>query len=570
MIDDRKLITETLKNAGLLSDIQIKEALNIQKRNRKRFTSILAKLGYIESEDISTSLSSQLGLVPISLDTVEVSQEAIDKVTNDVAYKHRIVPLEFKNDILTIATDDPLNFLALGNLEEFLQTKLKAVLTDKKSLLSLQVRIYGKRKEEKEVFEKVVERIDLDENLPQAEEKITQEITSGEDTAPIIKLVSLILSEAVKKRASDIHLEPLENEFRVRYRIDGVLHEVPGPPKHLQGSILSRVKLMAGLDIAEKRFPQDGRIRIRLLDKDLDLRVSSLPGIYGESIVMRILDKTSLLLGLEELGFEPDDQRQFERLINMPNGTILVTGPTGSGKTTTLYAALNSINKPNKKLITIEDPVEYQIKGINQVQIKPQVGLTFASGLRAMLRQAPDIIMVGEIRDKETASIAIQAALTGHLIFSTLHTNDAPGAVTRLIDMGIKPYLVASTVQAVLAQRLVRRICDSCKEPYQPTPEELQALNLDERDISKVTFYKGRGCPECNKTGYKGRIAIFELFIMNDQLREMVFEVRSSTEMKNKAVELGMKTLKGDGKRKVLRGITTISEVMRVVQEEEV
>jgi len=570
LIDDRKLITETLKNAGLLSDIQIKEALNIQKRNRKRFTSILAKLGYIESEDISTSLSSQLGLVPISLDTVEVSQEAIDKVTNDVAYKHRIVPLEFKNDILTIATDDPLNFLALGNLEEFLQTKLKAVLTDKKSLLSLQVRIYGKRKEEKEVFEKVVERIDLDENLPQAEEKITQEITSGEDTAPIIKLVSLILSEAVKKRASDIHLEPLENEFRVRYRIDGVLHEVPGPPKHLQGSILSRVKLMAGLDIAEKRFPQDGRIRIRLLDKDLDLRVSSLPGIYGESIVMRILDKTSLLLGLEELGFEPDDQRQFERLINMPNGTILVTGPTGSGKTTTLYAALNSINKPNKKLITIEDPVEYQIKGINQVQIKPQVGLTFASGLRAMLRQAPDIIMVGEIRDKETASIAIQAALTGHLIFSTLHTNDAPGAVTRLIDMGIKPYLVASTVQAVLAQRLVRRICDSCKEPYQPTPEELQALNLDERDISKVTFYKGRGCPECNKTGYKGRIAIFELFIMNDQLREMVFEVRSSTEMKNKAVELGMKTLKGDGKRKVLRGITTISEVMRVVQEEEV
>ncbi len=568
MIDDRKLITETLKNTGLLNDAQIKEALNIQKRNKKRFSSILAKLGYIESEDITTSLSSQLGLVPIPLDNVEVLQEAIDKVTDDLAYKHRIVPLEFKNDILTIATDDPLNFLALDNLEEFLQVKLKAVLTDEKSLLSLQVRLYGEKREEG-VFEKVVERIDLDKDLPQAEEEITQEITSGEDSAPIIKLVSLILSEAVKNRASDIHLEPLEDEFRIRYRIDGVLHEVPGPPKHLQGPILSRVKLMAGLDIAEKRLPQDGRIRIKLLGKDLDLRVSSLPGIYGESIVMRILDKSSLLLGLEELGFEPDDQRQFERLINMPNGTILVTGPTGSGKTTTLYAALNSVNKPNKKLITIEDPVEYQIKGINQVQIKPQVGLTFASGLRSILRQAPDIIMVGEIRDKEAASIAVQAALTGHLIFSTLHTNDAPGAVTRLIDMGIKPYLVASTVQAVLAQRLVRRICDNCKEPYQPTPEELQTLNLNKEDISRATFYKGRGCSECNKTGYKGRIAIFELFIMNDQLREMVFEVKSSTEIKNKAVELGMKTLKDDGKRKVLKGITTIPEIVRVAQIDE-
>jgi len=568
LIDDRRLITETLKNTGLLNDTQIKEALNIQKRNKKKFSSILTELGYIESENITTSLSSQLGLVPIPLDNVEVLQEAIDKVTADLAYKHRIVPLEFKNDVLTIATDDPLNFLALDNLEEFLQAKLKAVLTDEKSLLSLQVRIYGEKREEG-VFEKVVEKIDLDKDLPQTKEEVTQEITVGEDSAPIIKLVSLILSEAVKNRASDIHLEPLENEFRIRYRIDGVLHEVPGPPKHLQGPILSRVKLMAGLDIAEKRLPQDGRIRIKLLGKDLDLRVSSLPGIYGESIVMRILDKSSLLLGLEELGFEPDNQKEFERLINMPNGTILVTGPTGSGKTTTLYAALNSVNKPNKKLITIEDPVEYQIKGINQVQIKPQVGLTFASGLRSILRQAPDIIMVGEIRDKEAASIAVQAALTGHLIFSTLHTNDAPGAVTRLIDMGIKPYLVASTVQAVLAQRLVRRICDNCKEPYQPTPEELQVLDLNEEDISRATFYKGRGCSECNKTGYKGRIAIFELLIMNDQLREMVFEVKSSREIKNKAVELGMRTLRDDGKRKVLKGVTTIPEVVRVAQIDE-
>ncbi len=568
MINDRRLIIESIKNTGLLDDSQIEKALQIQSKNKQRFGTVLAQLSYIANEDTGISLPSQIGLVPVPIDKKKISDETLKRISSKIAYHHRIMPIELEDNILTIATDDPLNFLAMENLEKILGVKLEIILTTEDELILLQKQHYGEKKEEKKVFDKVIDKMEIDKEMPRAKEE-TGGLTADGESAPIIRLVTLILTEGVKKRASDIHIEPLEKKLRVRYRIDGILHEVSGPPKHLQGSIISRIKLMAGLDIAEKRLPQDGRIRIKLLNKDLDLRVSSLPGIYGESIVMRILDKSSLLLGLEELGFLSDDRKKFEKLINTPNGTLLVTGPTGSGKTTTLYAALNSINQPNKKLITIEDPVEYQIKGINQVQIKPQVGLNFAAGLRSMLRQAPDIIMVGEIRDKETASVAIQAALTGHLIFSTLHTNDAPGAVTRLIDMGIKPYLVASTLQAVLAQRLVRCVCSNCREQYQPKPEELNALNLKKEDLSEATFYKGKGCPECNDSGYKGRIGIFELLIMDDTLREMIFERKSSAEIKTKAVELGMKTLREDGKQKVLKGITTIGEVVRVAQLEE-
>ena len=569
MVNDGRLIIESIKNTGLLDDSQIEKALQIQGKNKQRFGTVLAQLGYIANENIGITLSSQIGLVPMPIeDKKKISDKTLKKISSEIAHRHRIIPLDLKDNTLTIATDDPLNFLAAENLEKILGVKVKIILTTENNLILLQRQHYGEKKEEKKAFGEIVDKIEVGEKMPKAKGE-TEGLTADKESAPIIKLVTLILTEAVKKRASDIHIEPLEKKLRVRYRIDGVLHEVTGPPKHLQGSIISRMKLMAGLDIAEKRLPQDGRIRIKLLNKDLDLRVSSLPGIYGESIVMRILDKSSLLLGLEELGFLADDRKKFEKLINAPNGTLLVTGPTGSGKTTTLYAALNSVNQPNKKLITIEDPVEYQIKGINQVQIKPQVGLNFAAGLRSMLRQAPDIIMVGEIRDKETASIAIQAALTGHLIFSTLHTNDAPGAVTRLVDMDIKPYLVASTLQAVLAQRLVRRVCSNCKEPYQPEPEELKALDLKEKDLSKATFYKGKGCPECNNSGYKGRIGIYELLIMNDAIREMIFERKSSADIRKKAIELGMKTLREDGKQKILKGITTIPEVVRVTQVEE-
>jgi type II secretion system protein E len=568
MVDDRKLIIDTIRNTGLLDEEQIKKARKLQKDDQQRFSKILAKLGYIASEEAALSMPSQLGLVPTSLEGKKIEDEAAKKIPSDVAHRHRIMPIEFKDNILIIATDDPFNFLAMDNLKQIIDQDIEMLLIKEDQLTSLQRQHYGTKKKEKRDFEKVVENIGI--GREEDVEKATEEVFSADkESAPIIKLVSLILTDAVKKRASDIHIEPLEKKLRVRYRIDGVLHEVPGPPKHLQGSMLSRLKIMAGLDIAEKRLPQDGRIKINLLDKDLDLRVSSLPGIYGESIVMRILDKSSLMLKLEELGFLSDDRKEFEKLINMANGTLLVTGPTGSGKTTTLYSALSTVNKPNRKLITIEDPVEYQIKGINQVQIKPQVGLDFASGLRAMLRQAPDIIMVGEIRDKETASIAIQAALTGHLIFSTLHTNDAPGAVTRLIDMGMKPYLVASTLNATLAQRLVRKVCPNCKEPYNPSAEELKVIGLKKEDLKDATLYKGKGCSECNGTGFKGRIAIFEIFTMNDTLREMVFESASSAELKKKAVEMGMRTLKEDGKQKVLKGITTIPEVVRVAEMSE-
>ena len=569
MIDNSRLIRNSIRNTGLLTDDQIKQALEFQLKSKDRLSYIFAKMDFIANEDVVTSLPSQIGLVPSSLKGIQINKDAVKKVSSSFAYQHRILPINLQDGVLTIATDDPLNFLALDNLSNIINLQIKAILVTEDELRESQNIYYGVKKEEKKALDNVVQTIDSEEEYYGKNEDASFTYTSSEEDAPIIRLVSLVLSEAVKNRASDIHVEPLEKEFRVRYRIDGLLHEVPAPPKHLQASIISRIKLMAGIDIAEKRLPQDGRIRVRLLDKDLDLRVSTLPGIYGESVVMRILDKSSLLIGLEEIGFLTEDRKKFEELIAMPNGTLLVTGPTGSGKTTTLYAALNHLNKPNKKIITIEDPVEYQLKGINQVQIRPQVGLTFSSGLRAMLRQAPDVILVGEIRDKETASIAIQAALTGHLIFSTLHTNDAPGAVTRLIDMGVKGYLVASTLQAVLAQRLVRRICPSCKEPYAPKPDEIKAMGLKEEDLAGAEFMMGKGCPECSNTGFRGRQAIFEMLIVNDVIREMIFERKSSSEIKRKAVQLGMKTLKEDGKMKALRGVTTISEVIRVAQMDE-
>jgi len=388
------------------------------------------------------------------------------------------------------------------------------------------------------------------------------------DEAPIVKLVSQLVLGAFEHRASDIHIEPFKDRIRVRYRIDGILHEIKTLPQSLQGTVTSRLKIMAKLDIAEKRLPQDGRIKLKIAHNDVDFRVSTLPSIYGESIVLRILDRSSLELDMSAIGFAAREEQEFRNLINLPNGVILVTGPTGSGKTTTLYTALHAINRPDRKIITVEDPIEYQLSGINQVQTKPSIGLTFANALRSILRQAPNIIMIGEIRDAETASIAIEASLTGHLVFSTLHTNDAPGAVIRLIDMGIKPYLVASSVQAVIAQRLVRSICPHCKEPITPSAQVLHLLHIKTEDIAGAQFYKGKGCDACSHTGYSGRVAIFELFKFTDDIRALLYKKVSRSILRDRARQHGMRSLREDGMQKVIEGITTLEEVVRVTQSD--
>jgi type II secretion system protein E len=552
----RQLIREALENLGVINEEQLKDALSLQRESQMRLSEILVRLGYITSENLGPILSSQLGIIPASLENVKISLHALDSIPSSFAKRHRLVPLDFESDRLIIATDDIFNFLAHENLEAFLQKEMTLMFVSESELKGALEKYYDLKKDD---LNSIIQEIDKSE-VSKGEELAL----ALEDEAPIIKLVELIIQEASKGRASDIHLEPLKDRMRVRYRVDGLLYEVQAPPKTLQNSIISRLKIMSNLDIAEKRLPQDGRMRIRIGERELDFRVSTLPSMYGESIVLRILDMN--ILHIEELGFSKKDLDEFERIIRLSNGLILVTGPTGSGKTTTLYSALSYINKPDKKLITIEDPVEYQLPGINQVHVKPQVGLTFASGLRSMLRQAPDILMVGEIRDFETAQIAIQAALTGHLIFSTLHTNDAPGAIARLIDMNIKPYLVSSTVQAVIAQRLVRKICNDCKESYRPTKDEIAALDLGPSGTIGFNFCKGKGCPKCKNMGYKGRIGIFELLLLNDELRALITEKLPSNLIKDRARHFGFRSLREAGMEKIKNGITTVQEVIRITQ----
>ncbi|MDO8603775.1 MAG: type II secretion system ATPase GspE [Candidatus Omnitrophota bacterium] len=554
MIKQAEIVKEVVKNIGLLDDQKIQKALNEQLDTKERLTKILVRFGYIASENAGGALISQLGIFPVAIKIEDVDLNAINIIHPQIAVSHRIIPFKVQAKTVFLATDDPLNFLSSGFFEKITNLNVDMALSSQADVDKALSEFYLSKHSEKAP-------VDLS--------KLAEEIkdVKGDDDAPVIKLVNMLIEEALKRRASDIHVEPLENKFRIRYRIDGVLHEIQGPPKRLQGSIISRLKIMAGMDIAEKRLPQDGRIKLRLENKELDLRVSTLPAIHGESVVMRILDKSGFMVGLEDMGLLPENKKDFERLINLPNGMILVTGPTGSGKTTTLYATLSHINQKERKVITIEDPVEYQLDGINQVQVKPQINLTFASGLRSMLRQAPDIIMVGEIRDLETAEIAVQSALTGHLIFSTLHTNDAAGAVTRLVDMGIKPYLVASTVQCVMAQRLVRTVCPSCREAHKPSEEEIAVLSLDPSQSADLELYKGKGCPVCSNTGFKGRMGIYELLVLNDKLRELILENVPSTVLCKRAVEFGMRTLKEDGVEKVKRGYTTIEEVLRVTQD---
>jgi type IV pilus assembly protein PilB len=549
-------ILELLIKHGLIEPSDMEDARRAASQNGHGPVEELVRTGRVTALDILRTTAAEAGL-----DVVErieaVSENAVSAVPRQLAHRLGVMPISLEGQHLRVALADPFNFDAVDTLSKELRgIEIDPVVAPLEEINAAIKRHYGSTAD-------LLGGGEDDSGLIVKEGQ--EEIGDGKgDDAHIIRLVNMMILEAHRMRTSDIHLEPLEKRLRLRYRIDGVLQVMPDPPKKLQAALVSRIKIMANMSIAEKRLPQDGRIQIRLTDSrsSIDLRVSSIPTNHGESIVMRILDKTSLTLGLPELGFLSDDQATIEHILTLPDGIFLVTGPTGSGKSTTLYACLHTINKPDRKIITVEDPVEYQLNGVNQVPVNESIGMTFAAALRAMLRQAPNIIMVGEIRDVETANIAINASLTGHLVFSTLHTNDAPSAVTRLVDIGVKQFLVASSVRAILAQRLVRRICSNCSESYEPTDLELRALNLKPEQLEGANFRKGHGCEKCRGTGYKGRMGIFEICVLDDEIRRMINERMSVSTIRQRARDLGMRTLREDGLRKVLGGMTTPDEVI--------
>lgn len=518
----------------------------------------LVELGSVVWKDITVALGKEFDMEVVDVSQAAPSEDILKLVSKDQAERLTLLPLQMDGSELQVVVADPLDTDGLDSLSRVLKLTLNPRLAPPDDLRKAIARCYAGGQMNvsyEDVFGKPAEGAEGGLELPQGGDV-------KEDDAPIIRYVNSLIVDAIKRKASDIHLEPLEKRFRVRFRIDGVLQEMKGPPKRLQAAIISRLKLMADVSLAEKRIPQDGRIQAKSGGKDVDLRVSVLPTVYGESIVMRILDKEGLRLGLPELGFFADDQAVFQSLIGGSDGVFLVTGPTGSGKSTTLYSALNYVNLPDRKIITVEDPVEYQMAGINQVQVKRDVGMTFAAALRAMLRQAPNIVMIGEIRDLETAEIAVNAALTGHMVFSTLHTNDSVSAVTRLVDIGVKPFLVSAALRGALAQRLIRRICQSCAAPYTPTQKELGSIGMSEADLKGATPMMGAGCPKCANRGYKGRRGVFELFVVNEEIQQMVYSGASLVELRRKARQGGMRSMREDGIRKVASGMTTIPEVL--------
>jgi type IV pilus assembly protein PilB len=559
----RKRLGEILREWNKITDRQLKDAIERQSRSGRRLGEILVASGSCTEEDLSKALALQFDMEFVDLDIAAVNPQVMEMMPESMMKEYQIIPIEHKDGRLKVAITDPLDLESVDAIRFRLGMDIDCVLAAKAKVQQI-IQAYTEQTESESVDSMLQEFTSSDVDFVDSGEKGAE---VHAESAPIIRLVQLMITEAVRMRASDIHIEPMANRLRVRYRIDGVCVEREAPPKRLQGSITTRVKLLSGMQIEEKRVPQDGRIRMKLDGADLDFRVSTLPSYHGESIVLRILRRESIKMGLDALGFLPDDWEVFKKLIARPNGILLVTGPTGSGKTTTLYAALNDLNTPDRKIITAEDPVEYHISGINQCQVNETIGLTFQRILRAMLRQAPNVILVGEVRDIETAEMAIQAALTGHLVFSTLHTNDAPSAITRLIDMGVKPFLVASSIQAVMAQRLVRVLCPECKEKdTNVNLPVLRTLGITEEQLSQATFFRPVGCPKCHNMGYKGRLGIFEIMAMNTELREMAFKHRPLNEIRQSARLLGMRTLMEDGLIKIMRGITTVDEVLGVAQ----
>ncbi|PYI46527.1 MAG: type II secretion system protein E, partial [Verrucomicrobia bacterium] len=523
---------------------------------------VLVNDGVVSEVDVSRTLAAQAHMDWIDISTMVISPQIISQIRGEDARRFKVIPVAFGETGLVVAVGNPLDIDTMDSLSFLLQRELELVCTSPRKISEALIKYYGTADEAADVLQKEIgEDVELGLELGDGAEPITVD----EADAPIVRLVSMLLIEAHRAGASDIHLEPLDKKFRVRFRIDGVLQEMQAPPKRLQSAVISRLKIMSGsMSIAEKRLPQDGRIQVKIKKKPIDLRVSTMPTNHGESMVLRILDKASLKLGLPELGFFSDDQETLERLIKLPDGILLVTGPTGSGKTTTLYACLNYVNKPDRKIIAVEEPIEYQMTGINQVQVNTEIGMTFAAALRSILRQAPNIIMIGEIRDLETATIATNASLTGHLVFSTLHTNDAPSAVARLIDIGVKPFLVASSVRTVMAQRLVRKLCNHCKQSGELTDTELRALGIEPGQLADAQVMRPKGCEECRQIGYRGRTGIFEIFVIDDEVRHMINKRSSSFVLRQRARELGMRTLREDGVRKVLAGITSADELISI------
>jgi type IV pilus assembly protein PilB len=562
--------SDIMIRARIISQEQVAEAKKIAKSQNKKLADALIDLGYATGEEVIRAMAKEHGMDYVNLKEVVIPPAVVELVPESVARENSVLPMSEEDGTLKVIMSDPQDYATREKLQFILNRNIEIALAPREAISDAINRHYGQTEGESadSILQEFTDTaIDFTETTDDSGSADDDEV--DESSAPVVRLVQLIITEAIQLRASDIHIEPFEDRVRIRYRIDGVLVERDSPPKRLLGAIMSRIKILAKLDIAERRRPQDGRIKITVGEKQLDLRVSVMPSNHGQTVVMRILDKDSIKVGIRQLGLAEQDFKNFKNLIRRPNGIVLVTGPTGSGKTTTLYAALNELNRPDVKIITAEDPVEYYLPGINQVEVKHGIGLDFARIIKAMLRQAPNIILVGEMRDSETAGMGIQASLTGHLVFSTLHTNDAPGAVTRMVDMGVPSYLVASSVIAVLAQRLVRVVCAKCKAPYSPPEAALEAAGITPEMAKKATFMKGRGCSNCSKSGYRGRLGIFEMMLMTSKIRQLAFEGAPTQTLRRAAIAQGMNTLYQDGILKVMRGITTLEEVVSVAKKEE-
>jgi len=559
--------TDVLLRKRIVSPDQLREAVALQQSTGAKLPDALVKLGYASPTDIMSAVAEFHGMQSVDLGTMTIPAAVVELVPESVARENIILPMSQENGSLKIVMSDPMDMDTIQKLQFILNKDIQPVLAPREQIIEAINRYYG-QSETESVDSMLQEFTDTAIDTTETESAQAAAVAALDSDAPVVKLVNLIIQEAVSLRASDIHIEPFADKLRIRYRIDGVLVERDSPPRRLAPAMLSRIKIMANIDIAEKRRPQDGRIKMNIQGRHYDLRVSILPSNHGQACCMRILDRANIQISIKDLGFGEEDYQRFMQLIKRPNGILLVTGPTGSGKTTTLYAALNELNRPDRKIITAEDPVEYYLPGVNQVEVRHQIGLDFARIIRAMLRQAPNIILVGEIRDKETAEIAIQASLTGHLVFSTLHTNDAPSAITRMVDIGVQPFLVASSVIGIMAQRLVRVVCPKCKEPDKPNQAELRAAGLTPDRLVGATFMRGRGCNHCYHTGYRGRIGIFELLKMNATMREMTFKREPTQAIRRQARMQGMRTLLEDGVQKALRGITTLDEVLSTCHHE--